>query len=191
MPSVADRHRLNYVESNRPDFVEWAVAALHAERAPIVRIHTSGDFYSLTYLQKWYEIIRAVPRTTFFLYTRCWRDPMYRPLLRRLTKLPNVQVWLSCDVDTGRPPAIPKTRVAWMARTALEEEYTPAWADLAFRAEATTLPPRKKLNGVQVCPHEVGTPDVKKLSCSQCKICCSPARRPSNNRSASLLPVLQ
>jgi hypothetical protein len=42
------------------------------KRACVVRIHESGDFYSVAYFKKWIEIAKKLPGKTFYAYTKSW-----------------------------------------------------------------------------------------------------------------------
>ena len=47
----------------------------------VIRIHDSGDFYSVKYLRKWLEIIQANPSVIFYAYTKMV------PVFKKLTSL--------------------------------------------------------------------------------------------------------
>ena len=52
----------------------------------VVRIHDSGDFYSLEYTLKWFDIMLKLPEVKFYAYTKM--VPLFN-LLRKQGKLPN------------------------------------------------------------------------------------------------------
>src|SRR5436190_445030 len=79
-------------------------------------------------------LARRCPRTKFYSYTRSWRQDSIREVLAEVARLRNFRVWLSADRDTGLPPTIPGTEVAWLLT--LPGEQPPAWADLVFRTKA-------------------------------------------------------
>lgn len=54
----------------KDDFEERLIAEAIKKRVERVRIHDSGDFYSLEYLQKWIRIAQALPATEFYAYTK-------------------------------------------------------------------------------------------------------------------------
>jgi hypothetical protein len=64
----------------RPDFVEVMVSEIKKKRATIVRVHDSGDFYSLSYIMAWFSIMTALPNVKFYAYTKMV------PLFKRLQK---------------------------------------------------------------------------------------------------------
>jgi hypothetical protein len=41
--------------------------------APVVRVHTGGDYFSQRYFDAWLEVARKRPRTTFYFYTKSIR----------------------------------------------------------------------------------------------------------------------
>lgn len=49
----------------------------------VIRIHSSGDMFSLAYLNQWIEVIRAFPTVQFYSYTKMV------PLFKRYGKLPS------------------------------------------------------------------------------------------------------
>lgn len=174
MPSVKDRLQRNYLFTKSPDFVSWMMGAVWAQGVSVLRIHVAGDMYDAAYIRKWVEIVQSTTRVRYFAYTRSWRIPELVGPLRELASCRNIQLWLSADVDTGKPPQWPEARgIAWMTRTPAEEQATPAWADLVFRDNDATL--LKRANGIQVCPNEIGLPaEYPKLTCTQCRICWRP-----------------
>ena len=140
--------------------------------ATVVRLHCAGDFRSAVYVRKWQEIIRRSPNVRFFAYTRSWRDKKILPELVKLAKLPNLQLWLSEDRDTGKPPKIPGTLTAFMVIDDVDETLIPGNADLVFR---DVLPSDKRIlktmNDVQVCPYENGVEYSTPMTCSKCGLC--------------------
>ena len=69
-----------------------------------VRIHVSGDFFSVEYVEMWTRIVAACDRTTFWAYTRSWRIPELLPALNRLRALPNINMLASFDPTMEAPP---------------------------------------------------------------------------------------
>jgi len=66
--SQAFETRLNL--SQGPDFVPTINAEIKRRKVERLRIHDSGDFYSIEYLDKWIDIINLNPNTTFYAYTK-------------------------------------------------------------------------------------------------------------------------
>ena len=62
-----------FLATQQPDFVPrmiQEVARAVKKGAKAIRIHDSGDFYSLEYLLNWFLIAQAFPGTRFYAYTK-------------------------------------------------------------------------------------------------------------------------
>ncbi len=91
------------------------------------------------------------------------------PMVKALSLMPNMKLWLSADAETGFPDEVPAhARVAWMQTEAGEDMDD---ADLVFLDH----PLRKKSIPLtvidKVCPAE--TPDGKRrgTTCATCRTC--------------------
>lgn len=73
------------------------------EDARLVRIHVSGDFDSIEYIEDWIALTEHRSDVSFFGYTRSWRIAALAPSLIELRDRPNVQLFAS--VDPGTPEA--------------------------------------------------------------------------------------
>jgi hypothetical protein len=174
-----DRHRANLERSRDDRFAAAMAAEIRRGLVRVVRIHTSGDFDDAGYARKWAEVARACPGTAFFAYTRSWRREGLLDELIGLARLPNVFVWFSEDRDTGRSPAAPRVRRAYLLAAGEAEADVPANVDLVFRVPLPRRPgrptayarPAKRANGVLVCPKEQGIARRVELTCSSCRIC--------------------
>lgn len=149
-------------------------ALVESEGAKVVRIHSSGDLYSPEYARKWLAVMKAVPGTRFYLYTRSWRKAAFSTVLRAMAKLPNVRLWYSADSDSGVPRTVPKgVKIAYMQ---VDADDVPKKADLVFRTHsgrkilAKTVPDASG-KPVVVCPTETGLPGAKEVTCGSCKLC--------------------
>ncbi len=179
------RHRRNRERSERDDFVGSMIAEIRRGMVRVVRVHTSGDFYDPEYTRKWARIARACPGTTFFAYTRSWRQMAILPSLIDLGRLPNVSLWFSSDRDSGRPEVVPGVRQAYLMVVGESEAAVRADADLVFRVPMPRRPgrpnaytgPAKRANGVLICPKEQGIARRVELTCSSCRICFTSPRR--------------
>jgi len=171
------RHRRNYERSLESCFPGAVIAEIRRGPIRVVRVHTSGDFYAPAYVREWAAVARACPETAFFAYTRCWRRAEVLAELIVLAGLPNVNLWFSEDRDTGRPPAVPRVRRAYLLVGGAKEVAAPA--DLVFRVPPPRRPgrpnasarPAKRANGVLICPKEQGVARRVQLTCSSCRIC--------------------
>lgn len=168
MPNVARSHLAAYNVTKSPSFVEDAVAELKKIKAKVVRVHVAGDLYSRAYAQKWLAIFRKSPQCRFFIYTRSWRIKDIRPVITKMSKLPNVRMWWSVDKDTGRPRSKPKTaRLAYMQ---VDHSDIPIYkVDLFFRTGLLRDRIIKSINKGLVCPVENGV--TKDMNCMKCGFC--------------------
>lgn len=117
--------------------------------AYLVRLHVSGDFDSVTYIQSWINLVRTNPKADFWGYTRSWNVPELYPSLCTLRDLPNMQLFAS--VDTTMPLPDTGWRLAWIEGD-----------------------PRLKDNtGAVRCPEEFGSMP----NCQACGFCFSPRAR--------------
>lgn len=62
-----------------------------------VRLHSSGDFFSMDYISFWIEIATQFPNVFFWAYTRSWAVEGLKECLNLLAKLDNVQLFASFD----------------------------------------------------------------------------------------------
>jgi len=69
-PSVKKGLNKRYELSKKEEFVTIMNANILLERPTHVRIHDSGDFYSIAYLNKWIEIAKANKDVIFYAYTK-------------------------------------------------------------------------------------------------------------------------
>ena len=69
-PSVIKGLNNRYELSKTADFVPKMNATIILERPTHVRIHDSGDFYSIAYLNKWIDIAKANTNVIFYAYTK-------------------------------------------------------------------------------------------------------------------------
>lgn len=65
--------------------------------AKLLRLHVSGDFDSVEYIQNWITRMKERPDVTMWVYTRSWRVTELLPDLETLRALPNVQMFASMD----------------------------------------------------------------------------------------------
>tara|TARA_R110000751_G_scaffold201895_3_gene306575 strand:- start:835 stop:1434 length:600 start_codon:yes stop_codon:yes gene_type:complete len=69
-PSVIKGLNNRYELSKTDDFVPMMNATIILERPTHVRIHDSGDFYSIKYLAKWVSIAEHNKEVIFYAYTK-------------------------------------------------------------------------------------------------------------------------
>jgi hypothetical protein len=153
-----------------PFFAEKLIAEIRERQARVVRIHSAGDFYDLSYIRRWARVIRNCPSTTFYTYTRSWRLPGLRAAIEKLlAPLPNLKLWYSADADSGMPGDLPPgVRVTWLQADA--DEQVPEGVDLVFRAHRLRRRPARRIGLTLVCPTENGSTDHK-TDCGRCGRC--------------------
>ena len=71
MPNVQDKYYFNFeLTKNKREFKKLIQSELESKKVEYLRIHSSGDFYSLKYLKMWAEIARSNPNIIFYGYTK-------------------------------------------------------------------------------------------------------------------------
>lgn len=70
--NVTTKYERNYVESKCDTFIESIQSDINKLTGMVefIRIHTSGDFYSMDYLDKWISIAQQNPTRIFYAYTK-------------------------------------------------------------------------------------------------------------------------
>lgn len=96
LKSTTDRYELSKLEN----FVEEMTNFIQRKKVKYFRIHSSGDFYSEEYINKWIEIAKNCPDTKFRSSTHR-RDLIKK--LEELNGLPNVIVRESLDSTLSEP----------------------------------------------------------------------------------------
>ena len=143
VPRIQLLYAENLKWSERDDFPDAAISAIRERlwknEKHLVRLHVSGDFYSVEYVNKWREVIRRMPDVHFYAYTKSWRTNVHEgdvedlkeygitaaelnrrngriyAALKTLKELPNFNLMISTDEYTGPPPA--SSREAGIERT--------------------------------------------------------------------------
>jgi len=72
--------------------------------AKLLRLHVSGDFDSISYIENWITRMKERPDVTMWVYTRSWRVAELLPYLETLRALPNVQMFASMDESIPEMP---------------------------------------------------------------------------------------
>lgn len=68
--NVYNLRHANFAATREESFVGTITDEIQSKRLTLVRIHSSGDFYSWEYFQKWIQVIKSLPGVTFFAYTK-------------------------------------------------------------------------------------------------------------------------
>jgi len=69
-PKIADLMEKKYNISKQDNFVNLMTNEIIKKKAKYIRIHDSGDFYSIKYLLKWVDIANANKEVIFYAYTK-------------------------------------------------------------------------------------------------------------------------
>lgn len=67
-----------------------------------LRLHDIGDYFSIDYVQAWWQAAKNRPSCRIWFYTRSFVDPEMLSALTEFAALPNVRGWLSIDLDNYR-----------------------------------------------------------------------------------------
>jgi hypothetical protein len=94
LPSVIKSGEIRYKISKSNQFATEMVTFIKKKKVKYFRIHSSGDFYSKEYVEKWIEITKNCPETKFRGTTHR-RDLI--SVIEKLNSLPNVIIRESLD----------------------------------------------------------------------------------------------
>ena len=81
---VVESASARYARTLLPNFIPEMVSEIRKSGVKVVRIHTVGDFYNVSYIHKWASIVSECDETAFYGYTRAWRSLELRELLEEL-----------------------------------------------------------------------------------------------------------
>jgi hypothetical protein len=188
--NVDAKYARNLEFANSAEFIAHMIREI--PRRCEFRIHVSGDFKDAAYVLDWIAIASKRTDVVFYAYTRSWSIPKIWVAVRALAELPNVNINLSCDNESGEPDCIDASSYRWAYLThAKEYQDAPEWlrrSDIVFRscysghkkrrknAEKKGLDPNvvapmvSRIGDAPVCPFERGK-ELKSFSCSRCQIC--------------------
>ena len=66
-----NKHNQNYLNTKKDNFIDVIQDEINRKRKIThVRVHSSGDYYSPEYLNKWMTIARSNPDTIYYSYTK-------------------------------------------------------------------------------------------------------------------------
>ena len=185
--NVKESYKNRRKARNKPGWVNDMIARINASETKVVRIHASGDFDSLKYINNWNKIVQGCPGTTFYFYTRSWVVENLLEPLKKLAREPNMFAWFSCDRSMPVPPKPANVRLAYMFMDDFDEpKYK---VDLVFRVKHKTVRKRMGQYSSLVCPVEQGVDSKVQLTCEKCKICFSnykTIRQPRNLQNATV-----
>lgn len=190
-PNVGRKYARNLEFANSADFVRYMIANI--PHGCEFRIHVSGDFHNVEYIEKWKRVATARKDVTFYAYTRSWRIEELWFAIMSLNALSNVNVNLSVDKETGKPglPGAENFHWCYLSLDDSAADYMRR-TDIVFRTNHTarrgghqwwrkkavekgedpdkTHPLIHRIAGAVVCPLERGR-KLDNFSCSQCGLC--------------------
>ena len=76
-PKVKQAYNNRYLLTKQDNFVNLMNESIQKKKVDILRLHDSGDFYSVAYLNKWVEIANANKDVIFYAYTKS--IPFFKP----------------------------------------------------------------------------------------------------------------
>ena len=168
-PNVLTAHRNTYIDIlNALEYGEDLELPTKVKDGDVFRIHVAGDFFAPTYAYAWIKLITNNPNVMFFAYTRSWRMHDMVDSLKELAALPNMELLLSVDRDTGYPDTTiwPDFRTAYMMVDDNDIPLVEPDTHVVFRDNRHDI--LKVVNGNLVCPTENG---ISKTTCEKCKWC--------------------
>ena len=66
-----NKHNSNYINTKKENFIDIIQDEINRKRKIThVRVHSSGDYYSPKYLDKWVKLARNNPDTIYYSYTK-------------------------------------------------------------------------------------------------------------------------
>ncbi len=81
-------------------FIELISQQIETSKKAYVRVHQSGDFYSVEYINAWYEIAKKHSGVMFWTYTKVFNySPEFNEALKRLNELDNFNIVESLPLD--------------------------------------------------------------------------------------------
>lgn len=158
--AVQDKLAWNFEQAQQHDFYERMIHEIKSQGVLVLRIHSAGDFFSQSYAEKWYIIMRKCPKVRFYFYSRSWRVPEIEPVLYKMAQLKCCRAWYSVDSEaTIKAPR--RVRLAYLQTKA--EALPPV--DLVLRVRKL----RSTFALPVVCMAE--TPQGKGSNCGSCGRC--------------------
>jgi len=166
---VQERLQNNLDASLQDEFEQRIVREIHKRGVHTIRIHVSGDFYSVEYATKWRNIARQCKQTRFYCYTRSWRISEFTPIMQELATLKNFRLWWSVDAESEIPTEIPDgVELAYLQREVTDD---PSYAKVVFRVKHLRKIPARRIGLATVCTTETGLPTANDVTCTSCRRC--------------------
>ena len=107
-PKISEGLHKSFLASLEDAFSQRMIVAITLKKnVNLVRIHTEGDFYDQKYLDKWIEIMKALPNKQFYCYTKSlhlnWEEALKLPNFKRIQSFGGK---LDNSIDAKLPHAI-------------------------------------------------------------------------------------
>lgn len=120
-PGVLPSRMRNYEESKKITFADDMIKLLSKSKFNVVRIHESGDYYSIAYIRKWYKIASALPKQKFYSYTKR-HDIFTKELLAEKPK--NLTIIYSVDGVLSDKQTVAFDNIGWDKFAIIREHKT-------------------------------------------------------------------
>ncbi len=144
----------NYKATEEASFVDQmdiVIKKLLAKNILTMRLHVSGDIFSIKYVYDLIKIAKNNPTMKFYSYTRSWRLSNFLPHLEILRSQPNVELFASLDDEILALKILPPN--TWRV----------SYVGLHDINMFSSLVSRQTI----ICPNQVH----KKMLCDTCKFC--------------------
>jgi len=103
---AAREHNLAIVRNSVPDFLAKAMSDIrNFKNCKTLRIHDSGDFINLEYLQAWFKIARAFPAIKFYAYSKRIDLPLYVNKPKNMNIVQSVGGTMDDKINPAKPHA--------------------------------------------------------------------------------------
>jgi len=170
-PTVLASHKNTYASILQAlEYGEDLELPRNVKNGDTYRIHVAGDFFAPVYAYAWITLITNNPNVNFFAYTRSWRMTDMEESLKELASLPNMELLLSVDKDTGYPDETKWAgfRTAFMMVNDGDAELVEPNTHIVFRDNRHKV--LKQVNNNLVCPVENGASKIH-TTCDKCQWC--------------------
>lgn len=99
-PNVNDYYYrcMDLLENDIDSYFKNIQQSIDENMYSVVRIHESGDFYTVEQIRGWIALVQNNPTVSFFGYTRSWTTSL-KPVLEELRNEPNVQLFASVEKE--------------------------------------------------------------------------------------------
>lgn len=148
-PQLLAQNLVALVEQARPaDWFASKVAGRSSGLPFVLRLHDSGDMFSVDYAQSWLIAVKKRPECRFWFYSRSFLDGELLEALSELASQPNCQGFLSLDGENykqglqayARYPGVWKLALLQQHRSELPAGLMPALRQQASHGQIISFP---------------------------------------------------